>query len=362
MASTRKAITNILKEELYKKNQIKISLVIESTYIKYKYKGEGNPSDKANYKANYAHSYHRRKQHILLSENDINPHLIQSVGEIDIQIENYLKEESDKILLRIENIFIESYTYRRTNGGSYIPTPKKLANTKCTINPDNKGLIDPETNILSEKCLQGALGVYFAHQDGHTEHLERIFRATKYKPYLDIVKLDGIPIPTPICSRIFNKIEEMNPDISINVWEWKEESATPKPVIASKNYNRQHIIYLMALTDITKSEDDKYGQKNHFLWIKNPEGLVYKDNANKVKKHLCNRCFQSFQSEKSLIYHQEHCFGLGEATQRVTLPTKGVNDFEKFKNYARMINAPCVIIADFEVDNQKCNEEYGGQM
>ena len=27
-----------------------------------------------------------------------------------------------------------------------------------------------------------------------------------------------------------------------------------------------------------------------------------------------------------------------------------------------MINAPCVIIADFEADNKKCNKEYGGQM
>ena len=27
-----------------------------------------------------------------------------------------------------------------------------------------------------------------------------------------------------------------------------------------------------------------------------------------------------------------------------------------------MINAPCIIIADLEVDNKKCNEEYGGQM
>jgi len=90
--------------------------------------------------------------------------------------------------------------------------------------------------------------------------------------------------------------------------------------------------------------------------------LVYKDNAKKVKKYLCNRCFHSFQSEKSLAYHQKHCFGLGEATQRVELPTKGVNDFEKFKNYGRMINAPCVIIADFEADNKKCDEKYGGQM
>ena len=82
-------------------------------------------------------------------------------------------------------------------------------------------------------------------------------------------------MPTPICSRIFNKIEEINPDISINVWEWNEKTATPKAVIASKNYKRPHIINLLALTDIIKSEDtDKYGQKNHFLWIKNINGLV----------------------------------------------------------------------------------------
>src|SRR5271154_1910600 len=119
----------------------------------------------------------------------------------------------------------------------------------------------------------------------------------------------------------------MNPDISINVWEWKEESATAKPVVASKNFyisgsckienckhprpneyheKRPHIIHLMALTDITKSVEEKYGQKNHFLWIKNANGLVFKDTAHHGEKHLCNRYFQSFPSEKSLVYHQPY--------------------------------------------------------
>ena len=116
----------------------------------------------------------------------------------------------------------------------------------------------------------------------------------------------------------------MNPDISINVWEWKEESATPKTVIANRNYKRPHIIDLLALTNIIKSEDtDKYGQKNHFLWIKNINGLISKDTAHKEKKHLCRRCTFSFPSEKSLDHHREHCFGLGEATQRVNLSVKG---------------------------------------
>ncbi|CAB4436303.1 unnamed protein product [Rhizophagus irregularis] len=95
----------------------------------------------------------------------------------------------------------------------------------------------------------------------------------------------------------------------------------------------------MALTDITKSDEGKYGQKNHFLWIKNPDALIYKDTFHKGKKHLCNRCFQSFPSSKSLTNHQEWCFGLGESPQRVELPVK-----------------------DFEADNRKCNENYGGNM
>ncbi|CAG8763432.1 10573_t:CDS:1, partial [Rhizophagus irregularis] len=119
-----------------------------------------------------------------------------------------------------------------------------------------EGLVDPETNALSEKCLQGALGCYFADQDGITDHLgRRIFRAKSLKKYLDVVKLDGIPMPTPICPHIFGKIEEMNPDISINVWGWNEETATPKAEIASKNFKRPHEIDLLALTNIVKSED-----------------------------------------------------------------------------------------------------------
>ncbi|PKB96142.1 hypothetical protein RhiirA5_435370, partial [Rhizophagus irregularis] len=330
----------VLQTELHRKDQIKSAIVVKCLYLLTKKdKEEREDSDDFANKV-YKVKYHRDKQ-----------------------VEEALLRGSGYTLDRIEEISIETYKLQRGAGGSFKPTPKKLANTKATINPDNKGLIDRETNRLSEKCLQGALGCYFAHQDGETDHLERIFRATKYKPYLDVVKLDGIPMPTPICSRIFNKIEEMNPDISISVWEWKEETATLKPVIASKNFKRQHKIHLLALTDITKSEDDKYGQKNHFLWIKNPSRLIYGDTAHKEKKYLCDGCFQSFPSEKSLDHHIEWCPGIHEeAPQRVTLPVKGVNDFEEFKNYGRMINAPCVIIADFEADNKKCDEAYGGSM
>ncbi|GBC00512.1 hypothetical protein RclHR1_38810001, partial [Rhizophagus clarus] len=227
IALARQEMTRVFQTEFRRKEQIKSAIAVKCIY----YKKEKNlPYIKISEK------WHRGEMRAFLSENYIDEHLTSSGEKIDKKIEEYLENGSKWILVRIDITNIEVYTYNRATGRSYEPTSKKLANTKCTINPDNKGLIDSETNALSEKCLQGALGCYFANQDQpNTDHLERIFQATKLKPYLDVVKLDGIPIPTPICSRIFNKIEEMNPDISINVWEWKEETATPKPVIASKN-------------------------------------------------------------------------------------------------------------------------------
>ena len=52
---------------------------------------------------------------------------------------------------------------------------------------------------------------------------------------------------------------------------------------------------------------------------------------------------------------------MGEAPQHVSLPIKDVNDFEEFKNYNRMINAPCVIKADFEGGNKKHGLINGGK-
>src|SRR3989337_4508297 len=356
MGLIRPKITKVLQTELSRNDQIKSAIVALCLYSITKRNPDGT-SD-----TTYIEYRHRGGMRAILSEGDIDEHITKSAGKIDNHIEKTLKKGSGYVLEQILEISIEAYPYRRALGGSYNPTPKKLANTKCTINPDNKGHIDPETNALSEKCLQGAIGCYFAHQDGKTKHLERIFRANDLKPYLEKVKLDGIPMPTPICPRIFKKIEEMNPDISINVWEWNEETDTSKSVIFSKNPKRPHVIYLLALTDITKSEDDKYAQKNHFLWIKNHNGLRYRDTKHHEKRYTCNRCDISWPSEASLNHHQDHCHGLGEECQIVKLPQKGVDDFMEFKNYGRMMNASCVIIADFESDNKKCDELYGGSM
>src|SRR5438552_11565317 len=91
----------------------------------------------------YDQMYHPGKMRAILSEQDIDEHITLSAGEIDAKIEAFLNNGSGWTLIRIEMIYIEVYTFRRAVGGSYKPTPKSLANTKCTINPDNSNIIDP---------------------------------------------------------------------------------------------------------------------------------------------------------------------------------------------------------------------------
>ena len=62
---------------------------------------------------------------------------------------------------------------RRAIEGSHIFTPKKLANTKCTINPDNSDIINSDTGKPTDNCIKGVLGCYFAYQDGITDHFGR---------------------------------------------------------------------------------------------------------------------------------------------------------------------------------------------
>src|SRR5271154_3295372 len=76
------AITDVLQEELHEKDQIKSVLVINATYVKYKYKGSGDPADSTNYEASYLNTYYRGNMRAILLKNDIEKHITQSVREI----------------------------------------------------------------------------------------------------------------------------------------------------------------------------------------------------------------------------------------------------------------------------------------
>ncbi|CAG8748136.1 6791_t:CDS:2, partial [Rhizophagus irregularis] len=158
----------------------------------------------------YTDKYHDRETQVLLAEHSINEFLDRSAGVmIDADIEAYLNNGSGWKLLQIEMIYIEFYKYERALGGSWKETPKGLSNKKVTINPNNRAT---EDNL----CLGYTLGLHFLHyeNDGIVKNPQNL---SKIRPYISRINLEGIPMPTPICPRVFEKIEKQNPEISVNV-------------------------------------------------------------------------------------------------------------------------------------------------
>src|SRR2546421_12312242 len=73
-----------------------------------------------------------------------------------------------------------------------------------------------------------------------------------------------------------------------SVWEWNEETATSKPVIASKNFKRQHKIRLLALTEDRKSTrlNSSHDQISYavFCLKKKKKKNTFNMYMNKIKK------------------------------------------------------------------------------
>ncbi|PKY31461.1 hypothetical protein RhiirB3_449077 [Rhizophagus irregularis] len=317
--TSHKKITEVIQTEFERKgSQLKARITAYCAY-------EQRKIVQGEISVTYTDKYHDRETQVLLAEHSINEFLDRSAGVIDADIEAYLNNGSGWKLLRIEMIYIEFYKYERTLGGSWKETPKGLSNKKVTINPNNRTTGD---NL----CLGYALGLHFLHyeNDGIVKNPQNL---SKIRPYISRINLEGIPMPTPICPRVFEKIEKQNPEISVNVWEWNENKQSPKCVIYSKNHDHQHNIHLIALSE-TVDEVTDFKIKHHYIWVKDINRLLYGDTAHKGKKHFCNKCTQTFPCKERLDMHRMWCYGMDNTSQKVTLPkADGINNFEKFKNY-----------------------------
>ncbi|CAB4382101.1 unnamed protein product [Rhizophagus irregularis] len=143
-------ITEVIQAEFNKKgSQLKTRIVVYCAYEKRSIV-EGEIS------ITYTDKYHDGELQVLLANHSIDDFLVRSAEGIDADIEMFMTNGSGWKLLRIEMIYIEFFKYERALGGSFIATPKGLANKKATINPDNRTTGD-------DFCLPYALGIHFLH-------------------------------------------------------------------------------------------------------------------------------------------------------------------------------------------------------
>ncbi|XP_044741459.1 uncharacterized protein LOC123302553 [Chrysoperla carnea] len=163
-------------------------------------------------------------------------------------------------------------------------------------------------------------------------------RLTKYPHYKHHLKCDGLKFPMSLDQ--INKFEKMNPQLSINVYGYKDtflRGLEIFPVRVSSNTAGKKI-------DLLAVEN---GNSHHFCWIKN----LAKLNRSGVTKHehkifLCDRCLNYFATDGKLQQHSVNC-GEKEAV-RVRMPKTDDERFVEFQKFSHQEPIPYIVYADFE--------------
>ena len=97
-----------------------------------------------------------------------------------------------------------------------------------------------------------------------------------------------------------NKFENQNP-FAVNVFGYKDNEVYPLRIS-----NKKAVVIRLLL--ISNEET------NHYCWIKNMSALLSSQiNNYQHKRIFCDRCLNSFQSEKSLEKHTEYCSKNGQS-------------------------------------------------
>ena len=100
-------------------------------------------------------------------------------------------------------------------------------------------------------------------------------------------------------------------------------------------------------------------QKQHYVYIKDFNSLMYSFTKMKCKKHFCMYCLQYFYSNHDLENHRENCIVIN-GFQAIELPKVYLDKSGKeritsvyFKNHQNQLPVPFVIYADFESITEK---------
>ena len=100
-------------------------------------------------------------------------------------------------------------------------------------------------------------------------------------------------------------------------------------------------------------------QKQHYVYIKDFNRLMYNFTKHKERKHFCKHCLQCFYSNISLAKHKKDCIIIN-GVQAIDLPKPYIdkNGVERapsvyFKNHQKQLPVPFAIYTDFESVTEK---------
>ncbi|XP_055371981.1 uncharacterized protein LOC129605966 [Condylostylus longicornis] len=236
-----------------------------------------------------------KKMKLINLEHDIENFLIECNDRIRKLMDEFQERECGWALSDILHVEININKYEPISGSTFLKVSHSSNRTSsykimCNINQ--------EVILLNEKISLNFTGLEFP------------------------MKVDDICV-----------FENLNPNISINVFGLDEKFNVIGPYYHTKLIKTNHINLLL----IEKEE------RFHYVWIKNISKLL----VNKITKHkgriyMCSGCLLHFNSQSILEKHKHEC------NKIVTrLPTKE-SEILKFKNYYQQLDVPFVIYADSE--------------
>ncbi|XP_039286742.1 uncharacterized protein LOC120351921 [Nilaparvata lugens] len=200
----------------------------------------------ADHEMNTTQTFHGIAQTILQIQDNIKEFSVQwdeAEGIIWNKIDKFIQYGSGWVINSIECSDLNIVCYKPIYSGTYVPTPKKLDNKKSTINIKNE----------DQRCFLWSVLAYFNQDQKHN-------RVRDLEKYLHLVNVENLEFPLKI--EDIPKLESLNVDICINVYDYAEESDTISPLHVSEYQSRLHKKNLILLED------------KHFIYIRNLSRLT----------------------------------------------------------------------------------------
>ena len=161
----------------------------------------------------------------------------------------------------------------------------------------------------------------------HSERFDKILRETSR-----FLNWEGLKFPVNLND--INKFENHNSSICVNVFGYEN---LVNPVRISKhNYIRESTVNILLISDDTKQ---------HYCWIKDiGKVLSLQTSKDGHVRHVCFRCLNTFNCNKSLASHHEYC----KSHEAIKIELPEVGSEISFDNHNRSIRGLFIIYADFE--------------
>ena len=263
----------------------------------------------------------RTRSYTIIDSDELQEALKNMRNDIGARISDMALYQSGLMVVKVREIHMMYNKYNPTRAGKYINLPKWISLKKACINIKNK----------DEKCFKYAIQCGY-HKIYEKSHPENIYH---YKKIEDGLGFDGINFPAN--NNDIDKFEELNHNVSVNVFEVDDEQE--QIVIGRKLKNKDAKCHV----DLLRIDEDDI---SHYVYVKDCSRLLNSQKSKfRNKSYFCRYCHTGFGTQEILNKHYEK--GCMEVEgQQIEMPTP--DEKLKFKHHFKKLRCPFVIYADFE--------------